>query len=543
MTKLQKLPVRLLALSEAEENHRSHRLVKIKNCHSGKWDKKLIPSSLINDPRKLREFLTDAGLSLDVSESDFKQIVNHLKSLPKDRVKLCMRPGFVTVDGFLCYLTGGGKVIGEYKGYAPMPHPDAQAFKYNETKKGTLKQWKINVAPSALHSPYIMLTVCSAMAGLVINFTDFEPGGFHLYGDSSKGKTTALIAAASIFGNDRYICDWNVTETAFEELAESRNNGLLILDELGLLEKNKKESAQRMQKLVYLLGSGRGKQRSISYQKHTALWSLNAISNGESGLAQHASDGDVSRKKGEQVRLIDVSVDCENDLGIFINLPDKVMPSDYAEMIKENCQRYHGTAGSALIKKLVKKSSDVLERIIDKNVQKFLVAHNVDGVNGFEKRLAKRFALAYASGVLAVKFKVLPFRCENVMEGISWCYMKACNKESLKKEMFTQLLKDSLINACKPTEEMWGSETIDEIEVIAHVIGNVKVLAVKADFFKENINGDLEQALDELRASGKLYLDSGKRSTRQIRKGKIVLPRRYCLIVSDWYIGVPAASL
>lgn len=42
--------------------------------------------------RKLREFLTDAGLSLDVSESDFKQIVNHLRSLPKERVILCMRP-------------------------------------------------------------------------------------------------------------------------------------------------------------------------------------------------------------------------------------------------------------------------------------------------------------------------------------------------------------------------------------------------------------------------------------------------------------------
>lgn len=95
---------------------------------------------------------------------------------------------FVSVDGSQCYLTGGGEVFGEYLEHPPMPHPDSQAFKNTENPKGTLKQWQTNVAPCALHSPYIMLSLCSAMAGYCINFTDFESGGFHLYGDSSRGK-------------------------------------------------------------------------------------------------------------------------------------------------------------------------------------------------------------------------------------------------------------------------------------------------------------------------------------------------------------------
>ncbi|MEQ9903304.1 DUF927 domain-containing protein [Pectobacterium aroidearum] len=530
MTNMKKLPVRLLALSKKEEQQRAYRLIKVKDCHSGKWTRILIPSHIVTDKRKLREILTDAGLSLDFSDRDFNQIVDHLKTVPSKRVKLCMRPGFVEVDGSLCYLTGSGQVLGEYEGCAPMPYPDAQAFMYCENKKGTLKQWQTHVAPVALHSPYAMLTLCSAMAGYCIYFTDSESGGFHLYGDSSKGKTTALLVAASVFGSDQYVCDWNVTETAFEELAESRNHGLLILDELVLLDKNAKEAAQKMQKLVYLLGSGGGKQRSNSYQKHKASWRLNAISNGESGLAQHATDGDMLRKKGEQARFVDVPVDCGNDLGIFLTLPDDTSPSDYAERIKENCQSYHGTAGPALITKLLNKTPEFLAKKIDQYVREFLNRHYIEGLDGFEKRIAKRFALAYASGVIAVRCEVLPFTPEEVMDGVSWCYMKACDKTPLEKEVFTQLLKDMLENdVYTPIATEWDVETLNEKNVIAHTICGVDVLAVKADLFEENIIGNLKQVKAWLIKSDHLYPDADNRATRQLSCGGLRLKRRYCL--------------
>lgn len=534
MTKLQKLPVRLLALSEPQENQSAHRLVEIENCHSGKWEKKLISSKDILDKRKLRETLTDAGLRLDVSKEDFDQIVLHLKGNTEEHVKLCMKPGFVEVDTGLCYLLSSGKVLGNNNGHCPMPYPDTKAFKNSEHQKGTLKQWQMHVASAALHSPYIMLTLCSAMAGYCINFTDYESGGFHLYGDSSKGKTTALIAAASVFGDEQYICDWNVTETAFEELAESRNHGLLILDELGLLDKNKKEAAQKMQKLIYLLGSGSGKQRSITYQKYKPTWHLNAISNGESGLARHAADGDMLRKKGEQARFVDVPVDCGNDLGIFITVPNEMMPSDFAEMIKEKCQRYHGTAGPALIKRLLKREPAFFSKKIKKYVRYFLKSHNIEGLDGFEKRVAKRFALAYASGIIAVRCKVLPFSVDDIFNGISWCYMKASDKTPSAKEVFTQTLKDALTNdVYTPKPGVWDVKKINEINVISHVIGGVGILAVKSEFFKSNLIGDSKQVIAGLIKKGLLYPDAKGRSTRQLGHGKIHIRRRYCLKVDE----------
>ncbi|WP_313700911.1 DUF927 domain-containing protein [Pantoea sp.] len=535
MAKKKALPVRLLALSEKEDGQVAYRLIKVKDCHSGKWILVLIPAHIITDKKKLRETLIDAGLGLDYSERDFNQIIDHLKTVPKDRVKLCMRPGFVNVDGSLCYLTGSGQVLGNVEGCAPMPYPNAPAFKGCENQKGTLKQWQMHVASAALHSPYAMLTVCSAMAGYCIYFTNFESGGFHLYGDSSKGKTTALLVAASVFGSNQYVCDWNVTETAFEEFAESRNNSLLILDELVLLDKNPKEAAQKMQKLVYILGSGGGKQRSTHYQKHKAVWRLNAISNGENGLAQHAADGDMSRKKGEQARFVDVPVDCGNDQGIFLTVPEDMTLSDYAETIKENCERYHGTAGPALVNKLLEKKSEFLTEKIDRYSREFLKHHKIEGQDGLEKRIARRFALAYASGVIAVKCKILPFSPQEVMKGISCCYMMACDKKPQTKEVFNQILKDALKNeACPLPVGVWDIEKLNEVNVFVTTIDEVEVLAVKADFFKKNIIGNLSQVTDWLTKNGSLFVDASGKATRQLRRGKSYTKRRYCLKMHNW---------
>lgn len=532
MAKKNKLPVRLLALSDNNKLQRAYRLVEVNDCHSNKWRQLLIAATDVMDKRKLLEKLTDAGLSLDFTDSDFKEIVDHLKSVSSERVKLCMRPGYINVGGSLCYLSGSGKVFGEYEGCAPMPYPDANTFTCEESQKGTLKQWQKHVASVAIHSPYAMLALCSAMAGYCIYFTDFESGGFHFYGDSSKGKSTVLLIAASVYGNDSFVCDWNITETAFEELAESRNHGMLILDELILLDKNAKEAAQKARKLIYILGSGGGKQRSVNFQQHKSLWQLTAISNGENGLAQHAADGDMPRKKGEMARFVDVPVDCGNELGIFLTVPDNAAPSDYAERIKASCQRYHGTAGPALVTTLLKKSSGFLADKIDEYVQMFLKQHNIEGLNGLEKRIAKRFALAYASGAIAVKCKILPFKLQEVMEGISYCYMQACDKTPQKKEVFTQVLKKALKeNAYPLPADTLDIETLNEVNVIATTIGGVDVLAVKADFFKANINGDLKQITALLIKQDRLFVDTDGKSTRQISRGGQRLKRRYCLKV------------
>lgn len=527
--------VELRALSEKPANQRSYRLIEFYDCNVGKFRKMLILSSDFLEPRKVYAQLIDQGLQFSASDKAIKKIIAPLKKTPEERVKLCERPGYVHINKKLCYLAHNGKIQGKHDGIAPMPYPESKAFYKGKSNKGILSDWQTQIASSSLNSPYIMLAICSAFAGYCIYFTDVETGGFHLFGESSKGKSTALLVAASIYGSKDYISDWNITEAALEELAESRNHGLLILDEVSLLDKSGKDAAQKMQKIVYMLGAEGGKQRSSFYQLRKAIWRLNVLSNGELGLNEQAANGKMQRNNGEKVRFIDIPVDCESNMGIFETVPDGLTPSEYAENIKSACRKHYGVAGPKFVEKMLAKGTKYIKKQLKKHMDDFLIYHNISGLNGIEKRIATRFALLYASGVLAIKLGILPFTVSDVMSGISSCYRKATGEQqSLElnaffNNTFKQALKNKVIklHECK----IYTSKLKNE-PVLSTQVNGENVLAIDGEFLKLNIvhGYDSNMVLNVLENSGVLISESNKpKSTRAITyKGKSV-GRRYCL--------------
>ncbi|WEJ87201.1 MAG: DUF927 domain-containing protein [Klebsiella huaxiensis] len=526
--------VKLLALSEKSAHQRLYRLIKFYNCGTGKYRRMLILSSDLLDSRKVYALLLDQGLPFDLKGEKFNSTIAPLKETPNERVKLCERPGYVLINKKLCYLTHNGKTLGKHDGFAPMPYPDSKAFYNGKSSKGDLSGWQTLVAQASLHSPFIMLAICCAFAGYCVYFTDVETGGMHFFGKSSKGKSTVLLVATSVYSDKDYGSDWNITETGLEELAESRNHGLLILDEVSLLDKNNKDAAQKMQKIVYMLGAEGGKQRSNFYQPRKATWRLTALSNGELGLNEQAANGNIQRNNGEKVRFIDIPVDCESDMGIFETVPDSLTPSEYAENIKSACHQHYGVAGPAFVEKILSKGTKHIKKELKRHMNNFLIHHNISGLDGIEKRIAKRFALSYASGVLAVDFGILPFTASDVMEGISCCYGKATgNQRSIKLNMlFNDTLKQAFKNQVVKLSDYSSEEPGFKKEpILATVIKGMNILAIETDFFKGNIAHGYDNAmvLNILKKSGVLLTDKQGKSTRAISfKGKSI-GRRYCL--------------
>ena len=527
--------VELLALSEKPANQRSYRLIKFYDCNVGKFKKILIPSSDFLEPRKVYAQLIDQGLQFSAPDESIDKIIAPLKETPEERVKLCERPGYVHVNKKLCYLTRNGKTLGIHEGIAPMQYPESKAFYNDKSKKGNLSGWQTQIALASLDSPFIMLAICCAFAGYCIYFTDVETGGIHLYGKSSKGKSTALLVAASIYGNKDYVSDWNITEAALEELAESRNHGLLILDEVSLLDKNEKDAAQKMQKIVYMLGAEGGKQRSNFYQPRKATWRLNALSNGELGLNEQAANGKIQRNNGEKVRFIDIPVDDESNMGIFETVPEGLTPSEYAENIKSACRQHYGVAGPKFVEKMLAKGTKYIKKQLKKHMDDFLIYHNISGLNGIEKRFATRFALPYASGVLAVKLGILPFTASDIMRGISCCYQKATGAQQspelnvLFNKIFKQALKNKVIKLSEC--EKYTSKLKDE-PVLSTQVNGENVLAIDGGFLKLNIahGYDSNMVLNVLENSGVLLSQKNKlKSTRAISYKSKSVGRRYCL--------------
>lgn len=521
--------MKLLAVSEGGETQKAYRLIQIFDCNTKQNRKILILASELHEMTKLRIKLTDAGLSPDISMEEFSKNIKKLAQETENRIKLCERPGYVTVNDALCYLTSNGEVLGESAGIAPMPYPGSKAFYPGICRKGKLDDWKSSVALSAVHSPYIMLALCSAFAGYCIYFTHVETGGFHLFGDSSKGKSTALLAAASVYGSKDYVSDWNITEAAIEELAESRNHGLLILDEVSLLDKSEKDAAQKMQKIVYMLGAEGGKQRASFYQDRKSEWRLNALSNGEIGLNKQAENVNRERNNGEKVRFIDIPVDCNNELGIFMTVPEGMTPSAYAEEIKDACSHYYGVSGRLFVTKLLKKSHNSICKRMMEYMNEFMSYHNVSGDNGIEKRIATRFALSYASGAIAAALKILPFSKKDIMNGISHCYAKStgCHKEHRVNDIFKEELILALTGKIKAESLPPKERPVLEIKMMGK-----DVIAVNTGYFKIHINDgyDYKNILSILKARGILMADSEGKLTRPVTDEEQKTVRRYCLV-------------
>ena len=66
--------------------------------------------------------------------------------------------------------------------------------------RGTLKDWQDGIGALASGHALPVLAISAAFAGPLLQFAGQEGGGVHIFGGSSKGKTTIIQAAASVWG-------------------------------------------------------------------------------------------------------------------------------------------------------------------------------------------------------------------------------------------------------------------------------------------------------------------------------------------------------
>ncbi|MCS2161568.1 DUF927 domain-containing protein [Scandinavium sp. H11S7] len=533
MTKKSGLSVKLLAISSSEEGQKSYRYIKLHDVHNYKYKKILILSSDVNDPKILKRRLIDEGLSLEMTAKDWGDVYSELTKVPKKRVRLCIRPGYIDKDGFLSYLTMSGEFYGRSgnEELKPLPYPGSKSFPFEESCNGTLDEWKYYVAALALHSPQMTLAMCSAFAGYCCYLSDIETGGFHFYGNSSSGKSTALHVAASIRGDKQLVKSWKMTDTAFEETAEAYNDNLLILDELKLSNKKQEHAAQDVQHLIYMLSEGQGKKRSVEFQKTVHRWRMIILSAGERSLGQHAQDGGIEKMDGEKTRLIDIPIKNDGGDGIFDSIPADFDSGTLSETIQYNCSKYYGAAGECFLSNLVARNKQDSKDLIKKHVNAFLDTF-LKSEGGVQRRIAKRFALAYAAGMLAVKYKILPSTYDNIASSVGYCYHLAISTSTSKlgclfsKEFIDYFLSEMVVDSRS------GIHKRDDLESsLAFIvdINNVSVFAIDNEYLSNNLLISKKDCVALLKNKGIIYSDAQGKSTRQITYQGRGMTRRYCL--------------
>ena len=361
----------------------------------GAWRQWAMPMELLRgDGADMRGVLLSMGVQIDSSNTGRNALGSYLQNrVPARRMECVLQTGWAGAD-FKAFALPDA-VIG--------PHAARVTFQ-SEIKgldeyslRGTLDGWQQGVAQAAVGNPLLMLALSVAFAGPLLALCGVESGGIHLIGDSSTGKTTALLAACSVWGGDGYRRSWRTTANGLEGAAAMFNDSLLALDEISECD------PRAVGEVIYMLGNGRGKQRAsrLGTARSVARWRSSVISTGERSIATTMTEGGHRVKAGQAVRVLDIPA--QRAYGAWDTLHAHEGGPAFSDALKRTASRHYGHAGRAFLDKLTRDTSDMDKQLETIKGQLLEGVHSCDGQPA---RAAARLAVLGLAGELATQYGI-----------------------------------------------------------------------------------------------------------------------------------------
>ncbi|MCG8017935.1 MAG: DUF927 domain-containing protein [Candidatus Thiodiazotropha sp. 'RUGA'] len=382
----------------------------------GRKQSKAIANHLLHETGGgLAIILSHGGLMVVPREE--RKVAHYLGCFQPEKRLLCVsQVGWVESSNQLVYVRPDG-VLSKDKTDEIIFQPEQHAPTVDTMKsKGSLALWQQHVAEPCKGNPYLVFSVCASFAAVIQRFVGSDNSGFHLYGNSSRGKTTALQVAASVHGcgadpggaAETYLLRWNATQNAMEGLAAAHNDGLLVLDEIGSCPAND------FGQTVYDLSGGQGKSRMnknavLNKQRRFRVLTL---SSGEYSVRQKIEEVGKQVKAGQMNRFLDIPIED----AIVIETHDE-NPADFVNRLKRNCGEYYGTAGPAFIQAILDKYGQ--EEVVRSRMQQYIeewvdmLMQNLS-LEPAQARAMGRLAPVGAAGQMAIELSILPLEVADI---------------------------------------------------------------------------------------------------------------------------------
>jgi hypothetical protein len=248
--------------------------------------------------------------------------------------------------------------------------------------KGTLEEHTKWLSKAFAADPVCAAMICGALAAPLLEPLASNNFALHLPGDSSRGKTSMLKIAASVFGDphsEQWVANWNTTAVAAELRAAVLTDLPQCYDEVGAAD------AQTIERMVYMLigGGGRSRGQRDLTMRETPSWRTVVLSTGERGLAEDDT------ATGAQVRVVQLPV---SGFG-------KLSGSEIDEL-REACAAHAGNFGREYIKWLLGiEDWDPFRAAFARRIQKL----RLEVKTPLQGRIANYFALLAMAEALAAQ--------------------------------------------------------------------------------------------------------------------------------------------
>jgi len=206
-------------------------------------------------------------------------------------------------------------------------------------QRGTWDEWCSMVSRLRQHPRFGLAILASICPPILKHLPEAPNFCLDFGGETSKGKTTALRLAASVWGSpserdNGLVWSWDATQTWIERAAAFVCDMPLILDD------SKRAKPDRVSSIVYAVAQGMGRGRAtIQGLQEQTHWRTVLLSTGEAPLTHYATEG------GAAARILSL-------WGSPFSKHEPLSHGEIARLTSRDAHRYHGHLGPRIVQML-----------------------------------------------------------------------------------------------------------------------------------------------------------------------------------------------
>lgn len=397
-------------------------------------------------------------------------------------------------------------------------------------QEGSFEGWKDTVEKYAMSQTALQLGIVLGLSAVTTGFLKDELDGtllVHLYGASSKGKTTFAMLAVSTAGNpsqnskNTLMCDWSDTPNYKISVLANNNGFPIVFDELS------KTNQKNLSDFCYNVANGRDKGRlnSNAERKDVFTWSTTVISTGESSILAQCNNN-----SGLLVRVLEIALDSITE------------SAHTAEKLKSGIIKNYGFANVMVAQYLFQNETLIKDKFFEWRKK---IERDIEIKSSLVKRLSKKLAVIMLTAEISRTVLGLDFD----IEGIEKIIIDSVNKQNernpfdMGENLIQFLLEDIVIHPENYQEYSLDDYTKSYAHNITAVIkaihkkrigetnvAQTEVIYIPRKFEELLLKGgftDINLCLNELKKRNYLVTDKDHNKIKRTIEGKKI--RTYCV--------------